>query len=52
MEFIFIIGAGLAECQDFGSLAGAVSTTRTGGTAAFDDPGEVLKTIMTFRNKY
>jgi sugar/nucleoside kinase (ribokinase family) len=47
----FINGAGLAECQDFGSLAGAVSTTKTGGTASFDDPKEVLKTMMAFRKK-
>ena len=47
----FIKGAGLAECQDFGSLAGAVSTTRTGGTAAFDNPKEAAKIMMEFRKK-
>lgn len=45
----FINGAELAECQDFGSLAGAVSTTRTGGTAAFNDPEEISKTMMEFK---
>ncbi len=47
----FINGAGLAECQDFGSLTGAVSTTRTGGTAAFDNPKVAAKIMMEFRKK-
>lgn len=41
----FIKGNELAEYQNFGNLAGAVSTTKPGGTAAFNNPDEVLKTI-------
>jgi sugar/nucleoside kinase (ribokinase family) len=48
----FTNGAGLAECQDYGSLTGAVSTTKIGGTAAFNDPSEVIKMINEFRNQY
>jgi sugar/nucleoside kinase (ribokinase family) len=33
----FIRGAGLEECLRFGNLAGALSTTRQGGTEAFRD---------------
>jgi sugar/nucleoside kinase (ribokinase family) len=33
--FKFINGANVAECQKFGNLTGAVSTTEAGGTAAF-----------------
>ncbi len=33
----FIQGAPVDECQKFGNLTGAVSTTASGGTAAFDD---------------
>ena len=45
----YINGSELAECQDFGSLTGAVNTTRAGGTAAFDDPKEVLKKMKEFK---
>lgn len=34
----FIRGAALADCLTFASLAGALSTTRAGGTDAFRDP--------------
>jgi len=33
----FINGHDIIECQKFGNLAGAVSTTASGGTAAFQD---------------
>lgn len=33
----FVRGAGIAECLEFGNLAGAFSTTRAGGTEAFCD---------------
>ena len=33
----YIQGKNLAECQRFGNLAGAISTTAAGGTAAFRD---------------
>jgi sugar/nucleoside kinase (ribokinase family) len=45
----FIHGSELAECQDFGSLAGALCTTRPGGTAAFDDPAEIPSIMEQFR---
>lgn len=35
----FICGDTIAECQKFGNLTGAVSTTAAGGTAAFRDYG-------------
>lgn len=35
--FQFINGRNIAECQKFGNLTGAVSTTASGGTAAFDE---------------
>ncbi len=33
----FINGCAIAECQKFGNLTGAVSTTAAGGTAAFEE---------------
>ena len=33
----FINGENIAECQKFGNLTGAISTTAPGGTAAFED---------------
>jgi sugar/nucleoside kinase (ribokinase family) len=33
----FINGKGIPECQKFGNLTGAVSTTAAGGTTAFKD---------------
>ncbi len=35
----FILGSDIAECQRFGNLTGAVSTTAAGGTTAFKEPG-------------
>jgi len=40
----FINGCGIEECQMFGNLAGAISTTAEGGTAAFGDSGLFQKT--------
>ena len=33
----YIMGGPIPECQEFGNLTGAVSTTAAGGTAAFQD---------------
>jgi sugar/nucleoside kinase (ribokinase family) len=33
----FLLNHSLSECQRFGNLTGAVSTTAAGGTAAFAD---------------
>jgi len=40
----FINGCSVAECQKFGNLTGAVSTTEAGGTAAFRDYERFKKT--------
>jgi sugar/nucleoside kinase (ribokinase family) len=42
--FKFINGASIAECQKFGNLTGAVSTTAAGGTAAFGNFENIKKT--------
>lgn len=42
--FKYTGGADLTECQTFGNLTGAVNTTQAGGTAAFNDYVEVLRT--------
>ncbi len=42
----FISGASVEECQRFGNLTGAVSTTASGGTAAFSDTLEFRKTAL------
>ncbi|HPE74896.1 MAG TPA: carbohydrate kinase family protein [Draconibacterium sp.] len=42
--FKFINGATIAECQKFGNLTGAVSTTEAGGTAAFKNFGNFRNT--------
>jgi sugar/nucleoside kinase (ribokinase family) len=47
----FLQGKSLAECQDYGSLTGAVSTTQSGGTAAFENMEETCILIEKFRNK-
>jgi sugar/nucleoside kinase (ribokinase family) len=39
----FINGAELTECQTFGNLMGAVSTTQAGGTTAFTSYNEIIK---------
>jgi len=40
----FMKGSSLEDCQKFGNLTGAVSTTAAGGTQAFEDPGVFRKT--------
>lgn len=40
----FVNGKGLTECQKFGNLTGAVSTTAAGGTTAFRDYENFKKT--------
>ncbi|HTA94715.1 MAG TPA: carbohydrate kinase family protein [Verrucomicrobiae bacterium] len=39
----FIRGAGIEDCLRFGNVAGALSTTRAGGTEAFRDEAHRLK---------
>ncbi|MEO5998395.1 MAG: carbohydrate kinase family protein [Chitinophagaceae bacterium] len=41
--FKFIQDAALEVCQEFGNLAGAISTTERGGTSAFTDHKKVMK---------
>ncbi len=41
--FKFINGADLEECQEFGNLMGAISTTAAGGTKAFTKYGQIMK---------
>ena len=41
--FKFIQGFPPEDCQTFGNLVGAISTTRSGGTAAFTDYKETMK---------
>lgn len=40
----FLQQASLEECQDFGNLTGAVSTTAPGGTTAFTSLADIMKT--------
>jgi sugar/nucleoside kinase (ribokinase family) len=42
--FKFINGFSLEDCQDFGNLSGAINTTAAGGTTAFTNYDDVLKT--------
>lgn len=42
--FRFLQNAGLDDCQQFGNLIGAVSTTKAGGTSAFINYKETMKT--------
>ena len=42
--FKFINGYDIDECQTFGNLTGAINTTAAGGTAAFIDYEQVVKT--------
>ena len=39
----FVQGRPLKECQTFGNLTGALSTTQSGGTAAFQDKGQLIE---------
>jgi sugar/nucleoside kinase (ribokinase family) len=47
--FKFIRGFSLEDCQTFGNLIGAISTTRSGGTEAFTNFEETLKVA---KNKF
>ena len=42
--FRFINGFDIDECQTFGNLTGAINTTAAGGTAAFDNYEQIVKT--------
>lgn len=42
--FKFINGYNIDECQTFGNLTGAINTTAAGGTAAFNNYEQILKT--------
>lgn len=42
--FKFINGYDIDECQTFGNLTGAINTTAAGGTAAFDNYEQIIKT--------
>jgi sugar/nucleoside kinase (ribokinase family) len=42
--FKFIQGSDINECQTFGNLTGAINTTAAGGTAAFINYEQVIKT--------
>ena len=39
----FIQGASPEECQEFGNLIGAISTTKAGGTEAFENIDEIMR---------
>jgi len=43
----FIQGKSIEECQEFGNLTGAISTTAAGGTTAFTNYGEIMNTAKT-----
>ena len=45
--FKYIKGADLEECQEFGNLMGAINTTKAGGTTAFTNYKEIMKTAET-----
>jgi sugar/nucleoside kinase (ribokinase family) len=45
--FKFIQNNSLDECHQFGNLMGAVSTTRSGGTTAFDNYESVMEIART-----
>lgn len=42
--FKYIAGASLEECQRFGNLCGALNTTAAGGTTAFTNHVEIMRT--------
>jgi len=42
--FRFINGYDIDDCQTFGNLTGAVNTTAAGGTAAFNNYEQIVKT--------
>ncbi len=41
--FKFINGYDVNECQEFGNLTGAINTTASGGTAAFNNYEQIIK---------
>ncbi len=41
--FKYIKGQNINECQKFGNLMGAISTTRSGGTSAFSNYANIMK---------
>lgn len=43
----YIAGGNVEECLKNGNLMGAINTTKAGGTAAFEDAGELEKKIKT-----
>ena len=47
----FMLGESMEDCLDYGSLTGAVSTTASGGTGAFEDMELVRKKIKEFKEK-
>jgi sugar/nucleoside kinase (ribokinase family) len=44
----YINGASIIECQTFGNLMGAISTTAAGGTAAFRNYDSMVKTAKDY----
>ncbi len=48
----FIKGASPEDCQEFGNLIGAISTTKAGGTEAFKDLDEIMKIAKDRFNYY
>lgn len=47
----YVQSSELSECQDFGSLMGAVNTTSNGGTSAFSSKEKVIKIAKDVFNK-
>jgi sugar/nucleoside kinase (ribokinase family) len=47
----FTLQSPLSKCLEFGSLTGAINTTRAGGTAAFESP-EIIRSIALETFKY
>jgi len=43
----FLAGAPAVKCLDFANLIGAISTTAPGGTEAFSDPEQIMRTART-----
>lgn len=46
----FVRGCSLEECQTFGNLTGALSTTQSGGTAAFQDTDQLIRLAQSTFN--
>jgi sugar/nucleoside kinase (ribokinase family) len=44
----YVQGSSIEECQTFGNLIGAISTTAAGGTTAFKDYDTVIKTAKEY----